>query len=112
MAEYSTEVQQELLTSVRRSLRISREGIFDEEIADLIRAARSDLLLGGILPAKVYDTDDPLIKRAIVTYAKAEFGLDNPDSEKYRAAYQTLRTHLMLSGEYTVAEGVAGNVLS
>lgn len=106
MAEYSTEVQQDLLISVRRCLRISREGIFDEEISDLIRAARKDLSLGGVLPDRVNDDKDPLIKRAIVTYAKAEFGLDNPDSEKYRASYQMLRTHLMLSSEYTSVEGV------
>lgn len=105
MAEYSTEVQQELLNGVRRSLRISREGIFDDEITDLIRAAQSDLELGGIIPEKIYDPSDALIKRAIVTYVKAEFGLDNPDSEKYRAAYQMLRTHLMLSSEYTKGEG-------
>lgn len=104
MAEHSTEVQQDLLISVRRSLRISRSGVFDDEIADLISAAQTDLELGGILREKVYDPADALIKRAIVTYAKAEFGLDNPDSEKYRASYQMLRTHLMLSSEYTLRE--------
>lgn len=73
---------------------------FDAKITDLIGAARADLLLGGIKEAKVEDESNALIKRAIICYIKAEFGLDNEDAEKYRESYDMLKRHLMLSSEY------------
>ena len=96
-------ISEQYVYSVRRYLRINHTH-FDAEITDLIGAARADLLLGGIIPAKVNDESDALIKRAIVVYVKSEFGLDNPDAEKSRESYQTLKRHLMLSSEYTTAE--------
>lgn len=92
-----------LIFDLRQYLRITHES-FDGEIADLINAARTDLLDDGILPAKVNDPDDALIKRAIVSYVKAEFGIDNPDADKYRTVYQSLKTHLMLSVDYVGAD--------
>ena len=47
-------------------------------------------------PLKIVDTE-PLIKRAIILYCKANFGLDNKDSEKYQAAYNNLTERLSLS---------------
>ena len=41
-----------------------------------------------------------LIKRAIILYCKANFGLDNKDSEKYNKSYDLLKQHLALSGDY------------
>ena len=89
----------EFISYVRQCLRIINT-IFDDEISDLILAAKADLLLGGIIPDKVNNDNDPLIRRAVVCYVKAEFGLDNPDAERYRDAYQSIRKHLMLSSEY------------
>lgn len=93
-------ISEQFVYSVRRYLRINHTH-FDAEITDLIGAARADLLLGGIIAAKVNDENDALIKRAISVYVKAEFGLDNPDADKYRESYKTLKRHLMLSSEYT-----------
>jgi len=77
---------------------------YEHEITDLINAACADLGLGGIVPKKLYNNNDPLIRRAIHLYVKANFGLDNPDSEKYAASYDTLKRHLMLSSEYIIEE--------
>ncbi len=93
------DISEQYVFSIRRYLRINHTH-FDAEITDLIGAARADLLLGGIKAAKVNDEDDALIKRAIVVYVKAEFGLDNADAEKYRESYNMLKRHLMLSSEY------------
>jgi hypothetical protein len=93
-------ISEQYVYSIRRYLRINHTHL-DAEITDLIGAARADLLLGGILPAKVNDESDALIKRAIVVYVKAEFGLDNADGSKYRESYEMLKRHLMLSSEYT-----------
>ena len=84
----------------RKAVRITSNK-FDDEISDLIGAARTDLLLGGILLSKVCDEKDFLIKRAIMSYVKSEFGLDNADAAKYRESYDMLKRHLMLSDEYT-----------
>jgi uncharacterized phage protein (predicted DNA packaging) len=93
-------ISEQFIYSVRQYLRISHTH-FDAEITDLIGAAKADLLLGGIKAAKVEDESDALIKRAIVCYVKAEFGLDNADAEKYRNSYEMLKRHLQLSDEYT-----------
>lgn len=93
------DISEQYVYSIRRYLRINHTH-FDAEITDLIGAARADLLLGGIKAEKVNDENDALIKRAIVVYVKAEFGLDNADGEKYRESYNMLKRHLMLSSEY------------
>jgi hypothetical protein len=87
------------LTSIRQYMRITSTA-FDPEIKDLINAARADLVLGGVLEEKAEDETDPLIMRAVATYVKAEFGLDNEDSEKYRASYKEQRNGLTLSDAY------------
>lgn len=94
------DISKQFVYDVRRYLRISHTH-FDAEITDLIGAARADLLLGGIVAAKVEDESDAIIKRAIVCYVKAEFGLDNPDAARYRDSYEMLKRHLQLSNEYT-----------
>ncbi len=93
-------VSQQLLYDARRYVRTNHTH-HDGEIIDLIEAARADLLLGGISASKVESENDALIKRAILLYVKANFGLDNPDSEKYANSYETLKKHLQLSDEYT-----------
>ena len=43
---------------------------------------------------------DPLLDRAVVLYAKAEFGF-NDDAERYRNAYDYLKCALSLTADYT-----------
>jgi len=94
------EISERYKLTFRAALRISHPN-FDDEIIDLIAAARADLHdLGGIKAEKVCDESDPLIKRAIACYVKSEFGLDNDDAGKYRESYEMLKRHLMLSEEY------------
>lgn len=95
----AADVSAEYLAAGRLAVR-TKSAAFDEEIADLIRAARKDLTLGGVLPERAQDEADPLIKRAVMTYLKAEFGLDNDDADKYRAAYISLKTSLAMSSDY------------
>jgi len=93
-------ISEQYILSIRNALRI-RHTALDDEIRDHIEEARADLILGGILKSKAEDETDPLIKRAVRTFCKAEFGLDNTDSEKYRESYDMIKRHLMLSEEYT-----------
>lgn len=85
-----------MLNKIKLTLRISTDS-FDEELRDLIDACKLDLKLSGVTNI---DEDDSLIKRAIILYCKANFGLDNKDSEKYEKSYGLLKQHLSLSGDY------------
>jgi len=67
------------------------------EIQDLIDAAKADLALSGVLAV---DETDPLIKRAITTYCKANFGYDNPDADRFAKSYEMLKQHLSLATDY------------
>jgi hypothetical protein len=86
---------------IKLALRI-KNSAFDDEITDLIDAAKADLKLSGVLQDKITDTDI-LIIRAVTLYAKAHFGLDSEDGDKYCKAYESLKNHLCLSAEYTKA---------
>lgn len=97
--EPAADISEEYLAAGRLSIR-TKSTAFDGEIVDLIRAAREDLALGGVLPERARDEADPLIKRAIMNYLKAEFGLDNDDADKYRAAYERLKVSLAMSSDY------------
>lgn len=90
-----------MFDNIKTALRI-RDTAFDSEIIDLITAARSDLILSGIHESKASEDTDPLIKRAITVYVKANFGWNNPDAEKLQQSYNMLKTHLALSQEYTI----------
>lgn len=85
-----------MLESIKLALRI-KSSAFDEEIYDLISEAKLDLKISGVVKIDEYD---PLISRAIKTYCKANFGLDNKDSDRYQASYESLKQHLSLCGEY------------
>lgn len=87
-----------MIDKIKIALRI-KNSAFDLELLDLIEAAKMDLSISGVI--KVTE-DDVLIQRAIITYCKANFGLDNDDSEKYQKSYDMLKAHLSLCGDYNV----------
>lgn len=96
-----------LVSAVRTALRVSAI-VFDQEIEDLIEAAKDDLRLSGVSESCLdVPEPDPLIKRAIILYCKAEFGMDNPDSDKYMASFRSLEVHLALSSDYGSGESVS-----
>ncbi len=91
-----------LLDDVKQALRVSGADL-DTEIQDLIDAAKADLQLSGVHPDKIVDAD-PLIKRAVTVYCKANFGYEDPAvAELFLRSYLALKAHLALSKEYTEA---------
>ena len=84
-----------MLEDVKRELRITNTA-YDREVLDLIEAAKLDLKIPQINELKILE-NDPLVQRAIILYCKANFGLDNKDSEKYRKSYDNLVEKLSLS---------------
>jgi len=92
-----------MLEDIKNSLRVNGDDL-NMEIQDLIESAKADLILSGVHKDKVKD-DDPLIKRAITVYCKANFGYDDPKiAERFEQSYISLKHHLTLSAEYTVGD--------
>lgn len=91
-----------MLSKVKLALRVSGD-IFNDEVSSLIEAAKIDMIAGGVA-SRAVDMPDAMVERAIVLYAKANYGMANPDSEKYDDAYHNVREKLSLSGEHNVLE--------
>lgn len=98
-----------MLEKMRKAVRVSNTA-FDDELKDLIDAAKIDLKTSGVNKIETINEtgekviEDPLIKRAITIYVKANFGWDNPDAERLQELYILLKQHLSLSGDYNVVE--------
>lgn len=88
-----------MLDEVRSALRVDGNDL-DNEIQGLIDAARADLALSGVRPDKANDDGDPLIRRAIIIYCRAEFDYADQAADKLRQSYEMLKRHLTLSEEY------------
>lgn len=87
-----------MLEKIKQSLRI-KNNAFNDEIMDLINACKKDLETAGV---KNIDEEDSLIIQAVKTYCKANYGLDNKDSEKYQASYEMQKQKLSLCSDYNV----------
>lgn len=87
-----------MLEKVKLALRVKNSKL-DDEINDLIEACKVDLSISGVRKS---EETDPIINRAIILYCKANFGLDNKDSEKYQKSYDLLKQSLSLCGDYNV----------
>lgn len=90
-----------LLDEVKIALRISASNTnFDTEIANLISAARLDLIQAGVSDIIVNQDTDELVKRAIIQYTKANFGYDNPEAARFEQSYINLKQSLSQYGGY------------
>lgn len=90
-----------LLDACRAALRIPAFcNDFDEEIADVIDAARAELVAGGVSDAKAHDDEDGRVRLAIKVYVKANFGMDNPDAEKFMRSFEIMLTSMSGDSAY------------
>lgn len=90
-----------LLDACRAALRIPAFcNDFDEEIADVIDAARAELVAGGVSDAKAHDDEDGRVRLAIKVYVKANFGMDNPDAERLLKSFETMLTSMSGDSSY------------
>ena len=78
------------------ALRISTDA-YDEELTDLIAAARVDLGIAGV---EVPDTLDEIVTRAIITYCKMSFGLPD-DYDRLKRSYDEQKAQLVTATGYT-----------
>lgn len=90
-----------LLDACRAALRIPNFcNDFDEEIADVIDAARAELVAGGVSDTKAHDDEDGRVRLAIKVYVKANFGMDNPDAERFMKSFETMLTSMSGDSAY------------
>lgn len=86
----------EMLTATKLALRITTTA-FDAEITDLINAGLLDLGLAGVTED---DTDNELIRRAVITYVRLHFG--DPDNyDRLKASYDEQKAQLSMATGYT-----------
>lgn len=85
----------DLLTLVKMALRIKTDA-FDEEIDSLIRAALLDLNVAGVEPEEL----DELVRRAICTYCKMNFGLPE-DYDRLKLSYDEQKAQMSNATNYT-----------
>lgn len=95
-----------LFDDVKFYLRIDLDDTaLDGEIQDLIDAVQAELIDVGVNPTLVGSATDPLIKKAITTYCKANFGYDTDIKEAFASSYEKLKIYLMNSGTYLAVIG-------
>lgn len=84
------------LDKVKMALRI-KTSAFDDEINDLIAAAKLDLGIAGVvLPEEL----DAVCNKAIITYVRANFG--EPDEyDRLKASYDEQKAQLSMATGYT-----------
>lgn len=90
-----------LLDDVKVALRVSTNA-FDSEITDLISAAQTDMELAGITVTTL--TTDPLIKRAVITYCRCNFGQPD-DYDRLKASYDEQKAQMGMATGYTTWTG-------
>lgn len=96
--------QTTLLDTVKKALRVSHSALDDAEVVPLIEAAKQELAIAGLVTV---DEADPMIVRAVTAYAKAHFGYDNPEAERFERVFNSLKNLLSQVGDYTSKEGGA-----
>lgn len=85
-----------MLEAVRLALRITTQA-YDSELTLLIAAALDDLGIAGVDKTL---TEEPLIRRAVITYCRMHFG-SPPDYDRLKAAYDEQKAQMQMATGYT-----------
>ena len=90
----------DILSAAKLALRITTTA-FDTEIQDLIDAALIDLRQAGIVN---FDTSDPMIRRAVITFVRLNFGAPD-DYDRLKRSYDEQKGQLGMATGYTTWTG-------
>ena len=104
-----------MLNEAKKALRVTVDN-FDTEIMSILQAGARDLEIAGVrVPGVIAWTvssgtvvddssvKDPLVTRAILTYAAMRFG-NPPNYDKLKEAYDEQKCQLMHASDYTTYE--------
>ena len=85
-----------MLAKAKKALRLTTDA-YDDELVDLIEAAKLDLGIAGVtLPGGL----DELTQRAILTYVRVHFGSPE-DYDRLKASYDEQKAQLQTATGYT-----------
>ena len=93
------EMVQVMLPSAKMALRIVTDA-FDPEIQQLLNAALMDLGIAGVIAPADDNAVDELIRRACITYVRANFGQPE-DYDRMKASYDEQKGQLQIASGYT-----------
>lgn len=85
-----------MLEAVKLALRVVTDA-FDSELTDLIEAGLLDLARAGVTN---YDTNDPLVRRAVITYCRLHFGQPD-DFDRLKKSYDEQKAQMSMATGYT-----------
>lgn len=88
-----------MLELVKMALRITTDA-FDDELTQLISSAVIDLGFGGMVDTITVQNADSVVKQAIITYCKMNFGLPE-DYDRLKRSYDEQKAQLGTATNYT-----------
>lgn len=91
-----------LLDDVKMACRVTTD-TFNTELTDLITAGLADLGITNIKTSLLVASDNiaPLIKRALLTYCRMNFGtLEDSVYDRLKASYDEQKSQLLMSSDY------------
>lgn len=93
-----------LIEELKRFVR-ARSADAELELQGLVEACKKEMEVAGIYG----DETDPLYRQAIRLYCKANYGYDE-DTERFQAAFGSLRDAMALSGDYIKEAANGSNI--
>lgn len=93
-----------LIEELKRFVR-ARSADAELELQGLVEACKKEMEIAGIYG----DETDPLYRQAIRLYCKSHYGYDE-DTERFQAAFCSLRDAMALSGDYTREAANGSNI--
>ena len=88
-----------MLELVKMALRITTDA-FDDELTQLISSAVIDLGFGGMVDTITVQNADSVVKQAIITYCKMNFGLPE-DYDRLKRSYDEQKAQMATCTGYT-----------
>ena len=92
-----------LLDDVKLALRVTTNA-FDSELLEIVLAAQSDLGIAGVTNIEM---SDPIVKRAIITYCRVNFGTPD-DYDRMKRSYDEQKAQLSTHTGHTDWSGGGG----
>lgn len=93
-----------LTEELKRIVRV-RSADAEFELEGLVASCKKEMEVAGIYG----DETDPLYRQAIRLYCKAHYGYDE-DTERFQAAFGSLRDAMALSGDYIKEAANGSNI--
>lgn len=88
-----------MLDLVKMALRITTDA-FDDELQQLIDSALIDIGFGGAMSEVLTENGDSIVKQAVITYCKMNFGLPE-DYDRLKRSYDEQKAQLGTATGYT-----------